>query len=380
MLFKGTPSYPAGTLTRLIDRLGGRWNAFTWKDYTVYFEVLPAAHIEAAVRLEADRMVNTVFDPDVVAAERTVILSEREGQENSPAYALREEVEALAFKVHPYRQPVIGWKADLLAITRDDLYAHYRTYYHPGNALVVLVGDVDAAHAHAMVAEAFGGLPPGPPPPPMRVAEPAQEGERRVTLHRPGGATAYVQMAFHVPAADHPDLPALMVLDGLLSGFKSAVPFDGVAGGRSSRLYRALVDRGLAADVSSGLTPSIDPTLFRIGVTVRAGVEPAAVEAAVDAELRRLQHEPPSAEELARVRRQAQAQFVYLKDGVFRRALALGVYATVDRPQRLADVAAGVAAVTAEDVVRVARAYLTPRRRTVGWYLPDAAAVREVAA
>jgi zinc protease len=380
MLFKGTPTHPGSTLTRLIDRLGGRWNAFTWKDYTAYFEVLPAAHIETAVRLEADRMTNTVFDPDVVAAERTVIIAEREGQENLPAYTLREEVEALAFKVHPYRQPVIGWKSDLLAITRDDLYAHYRTYYHPGNALVVLAGDVDAARAQAMIAEAFGGLPAGPPPPPVRAAEPVQEGERRVVLRRPGGATAYVQLAFHVPAATHPDLPALLVLDGLLSGFKSAVPFDGNAGGRSSRLYRALVARGLATEVSSGLVPSIDPTLLRIGATVRAGVDPAAVEAAIDAELRRLQDTPPDADELARVRRQAQAQFVYLRDGVFRRALALGAYAAVDRPERLTEVAEGVAAITGDDVARVARTYLAPLRRTVGWYLPDVGAAREVAA
>ncbi|MCL6552422.1 MAG: insulinase family protein [Firmicutes bacterium] len=380
MLFKGTPTHPGSTLTRLIDRLGGRWNAFTWKDYTAYFEVLPAAHIETAVRLEADRMTNTVFDPDVVAAERTVIIAEREGQENLPAYTLREEVEALAFTVHPYRQPVIGWKSDLLAITRDDLYAHYRTYYHPGNALVVVAGDVDAARAQAMIAEAFGGLPAGPPPPPVRAAEPVQEGERRVVLRRPGGATAYVQLAFHVPAATHPDLPALLVLDGLLSGFKSAVPFDGNAGGRSSRLYRALVDRGLATEVSSGLVPSIDPTLLRIGATVRAGVDPAAVEAAIDAELRRLQDTPPDADELARVRRQAQAQFVYLRDGVVRRALALGAYATVDRPERLTEVAEGVAAVTGDDVARVARTYLAPPRRTVGWYLPDVGAAREVAA
>jgi len=380
MLFKGTPTHPGSTLTRLIDRLGGRWNAFTWKDYTAYFEVLPAAHIETALRLEADRMTNTVFDPDVVAAERTVIIAEREGQENLPAYTLREEVEALAFTVHPYRQPVIGWKTDLLAITRDDLYAHYRTYYHPGNALVVVAGDVDAARAQAMIAEAFGGLPAGPLPPPVRVAEPVQEGERRVVLRRPGGATAYVQLAFHVPAATHPDLPALLVLDGILSGFKSAVPFDGNAGGRSSRLYRALVDRGLATEVSSGLVPSIDPTLLRIGATVRAGVDPAAVEAAIDAELCRLQDTPPGADELARVRRQAQGQFVYLQDGVVRRALALGAYATVDRPERLTEVAEGVAAVTGDDVARVARTYLAPPRRTVGWYLPDVGAAREVAA
>jgi zinc protease len=379
LLFKGTQSYPAGALVRLIDRLGGRWNAFTWKDYTAYFEVLPADRIETAVRLEADRMQHTIFDPEVVASERTVIVSEREGAENFPSYYLREEVDALAFKVHPYRQPVIGWKGDLRAITRDDLYQHYRTYYHPGNAIAVAVGAFDAATMAAMIETAFGAIPRGDPPPPVRPVEPEQTGERRVVLRRPGGATAYLHVAYHAPAASHPDLPALLVLDGILSGFKGVVPFDG-GGGRSSRLHRALVDGGLATEAGSGLVPSTDPTVFRILATARSGVEVAAVEAAVDAEVTRLQQEALSAVELDKVKRQALAQFVYLRDGVSRRAVALGSFAAVDRPQRLAAVADGVGRVTADDVARVARAYLVDTRRTVGWYLPETGPPREARA
>lgn len=371
MLFKGTPSHPAGTLTRLIDRLGGRWNAFTWKDYTAYFEVLPVEHLRVAIELEADRMVNTRFEEDVVAAERTVIISEREGQENFPTTYLREEVEALAFKTHPYRQPVIGWKADLRAITRDDLYRHYRAFYRPSNAVVVAVGAFEAARVAAQIAETFGPIPARDAPPPVRAVEPEQEGERRVVVRRPGGATAYLQMAYHTPAAAHPDLPALLVTDGLLSGFKGISPFDGAGGGRSSRLYRALVDSGLAADAGSGIVPSADPALWRIGATVRTGVEIRDVEAAVDAEIRRLQDEPAAADEIARVTRQARAQFVYLRDGVFRRAMALGAFAVVDRPETLFALADAVERVTADDVARVARTYLVDRRRTVGWYLPE---------
>jgi zinc protease len=371
MLFKGTPSRPAGTLTRLIDRLGGRWNAFTWKDYTAYFEVLPAEHLRVAIALEADRMVNTRFEEDVVAGERTVIISEREGQENFPTTYLREEVEALAFKTHPYRQPVIGWKADLRAITRDDLYRHYRAFYRPSNAIAVAVGDFEADRVAAQIAEAFGPIPAGEAPPPVRAVEPEQEGERRVVVRRPGGATAYLQIVYHAPAATHPDLPALLITDGILSGFKGISPFDGAGGGRSSRLYRALVDTGLAADAGSGIVPSADPSLFRIGATVRTGVEVKDVEAAVDAEIRRLQDEPVAADELARVARQARAQFVYLRDGVFRRAMALGAFAAVDRPETLFALAEAVERVSADDVARIARTYLVDRRRTVGWYLPE---------
>jgi len=370
MLFKGTPSHPAGALTRLIDRLGGRWNAFTWKDYTTYFEMLPAEHIGVAVRLEADRMVNTRFEPDVVAGERTVIISEREGQENFPSYYLREEVDALAFKAHPYRQPVIGWKSDLRAMTRDDLYRHYRTFYQPSNAIAVAMGDFEVDRMAALIAEAFGPIPAGEQPPAVRSEEPEQEGERRVVLRRPGGATAYLQIAYHTPAAGHPDLPALMVTDGVLSGFKGISPFDGGGGGRSSRLYRALVDGALATEAGSGIVPSIDPALLRVGATVRSGVEIQAVESAVNVEIRRLQDEPVGPDELARVKRQARAQFVYLRDGIFRRAMALGAFAAVDRPETLYALAEGVEQVTADEVTRVAQTYLVDRRRTVGWYLP----------
>lgn len=374
MLFKGTPEHPSGTLTRLIDRLGGRWNAFTWKDYTAYFEVMPVEHIGVAVRLEADRMQNTIFDPEVVAGERMVIISEREGAENYPAYYLREEVEAMAFKAHPYRQPVIGWKGDLRSITRDDLYHHYRTYYHPSNAIAVAVGDFDPVWMADLITETFGHLDPGGPVPVVRAEEPEQEGERRVVLRRSGGATALLQTAFHVPRAGHPDLPALLVLDGILSGFKGVVPFDGGSGGRSSRLYRALVDGGLATEVGSWLTPSVDPTLFRIGATARSGVEAGALEAAVNKEIARLHDTPADGAELTRVKRQAQAQFVYLRDGVFRRAMSLGMFEAVDWPETPQTLIESVEGVSAEDVTRVARTYLSDRRRTVGHYLPEGGA------
>jgi zinc protease len=379
LLFKGTPSHQGGTLTRLIDRLGGRWNAFTWKDYTAYYELMPAAHLDVAIRLEADRMQNTIFDPDVIASERTVIISEREGAENYPSYYLREEVDALAFKAHPYRQPVIGWKDDLRVISRDDLYGHYRAYYHPSNAVAIAVGDVGARAVTAQIADAFGPIPAGPAPPAVRSIEPEQSGERRVVLRRPGGATAYLHMAYHVPAASHPDLPALLVLDGVLSGFSGPAPFDGGGGGRSSRLYRALVDGGLAADVGSGLVPSIDPTVFRISATVRSGVDVANVEHVIDAEIARLHERPVDDAELASVKRQARSQFVYLNDGVSRRAVTLGAFATVASLQTLFGLAEAVEGVTALDVTRVAQAYLLQRSRTVGWFLPEQGADRREA-
>lgn len=374
MLFKGTPSRPGRELTRYIDRLGGRWNAFTWKDYTAYHEVLPAEHLEVAVRLEADRMRNTIFDPVDVERERTVIISEREGSENSPSYLLREDVEAAAFKTHPYRFPVIGWKDDLRAITRDDLVRHYRTYYAPNNAVAVAVGAFDPAAALDLIRGAFDAIPPAPPPS-LKISEPVQEGERRVVLQRPGGATAYVQIAHHVPGASHPDLAALLLADGVLSGFKNVIPFDAPVGVRSSRLYRALVERGLAADAGSSVIPSIDPTLFWVTATVRSGVDAREVEERAGAELNRLAIEPIDLVELAKVKKQAKAQIVYARDGVFRLAMGLGAGAMVDRADTIDLILRRIEQVAPEDIVRVAAAYFHPKNRTTGIYLPEAGAV-----
>lgn len=373
MLFKGTPTHPKGMLTRYIDRLGGRWNAFTWKDYTAYHEVMPAEHLEVAVRLEADRQAHTIFDPAEVESERTVIISEREGAENFPSYLLREEVDAAAHKVHPYRVPVIGWKEDLRTITRDDLYDHYRTYYQPNNAIAVAVGAFDADHLLEVIREAFAPIPQGGTPRAVRARDPEQEGERRVLLQRPGGATAYVHLAYHVPEASHPDHAALLVLDGVLSGFKSVVPFEGPGGSRSSRLYRALVESQLASDAGSSLIPSLDPTLFHVVATARAGVEPGAVEERALAELERLTREPVDIAEIAKVKKQAKAQFVFAQDGVYRTALALGAYAVVDTVEGFVHLLDRLDRVTVDDVMRVAATYLKRNHLTAGWYIPEPA-------
>lgn len=374
MLFKGTPTHPKGMLTRYIDRLGGRWNAFTWKDYTAYHEILPAEHLPVAITLEADRMTNTIFHPGEVESERTVILSEREGYENFPPFLLGEEVDAAAHKVHPYRHPVIGWKDDLRVITPDDLHRHYRTYYHPNNAVAVAVGAFDADAILDRISRAFGEIPPGPPPSPVRVREPAQEGERRVVLQRPGGATAYLHLAYHVPQAAHHDLAVLLVVDGLLSGFKSLVPFENPGGGRSSRLYRALVDAGVASSVSSSLIPGIDPTLFRITATAKTGVEVSHLEERVLSALDRLATEPVPDEELAKVKKQAKAHFVYTRDGVYRIAMGLGAFAVVDGPEAFDTLLHRIEQVTSEDVMRVAVTFFNAKNHTTGWYLPDAGA------
>ncbi len=373
MLFKGTPRLGPGGLDRLFARLGAHWNGFTTSDFTAYLETLPHDHWSVAAEVEADRMVNTLFDPEEVERERTVILSERGMYENDPASLLHEEVAAVAFKVHPYRQPVIGWRTDLQQITREELVAHYRAYYRPNNATVVIVGALSPEEALHTVEAHFGGLEPGNRPPEVRIEEPPQEGERRVVVERPGGAVPLLQMAYRIPEGPHPDTVPLLVLDAVLSGGKS-LSWGGAGGmGRSSRLYRALVRTRLAAAASSRFTPSLDPGLLWISVTAQPGVKPEAIESALEAEIARIQEEPVSEEELQRATKQVRAQLAYGTDDAAGRALWLGFVEMLGLCAWFTDLPQQLEQVTPEEVQRVARTYLQKRTRTVGWYLPQGA-------
>lgn len=369
MLFKGTATYRPGEIFRTVNKHGGSLNGFTWIDYTAYFETLPASRILLGADIEADRMANAVFDPAEVQSERTVILSEREGNENQPTFFLREEVNAAAFKAHPYGQGVIGFTSDLRQITRDDLYHHYRKYYAPNNAAVVVVGDIDADSMLAEIERRFGPVPGNAEVPAVRTSEPEQQGERRVTVRRPA-PTATLLVAFHAPPAASPDTPAMLVLDAVLSGGKS-MGFGGGGGmGRSSRLYRSLVATGLASSAGSSMGLTIDPYLFNISASVIPSVDPQRVEDVVTRELAHVRDEPVPDDELARAIKQLRAQFAYACESVTSQAYWLGALHTVAPgvdPDTFID---RIAAVTADDVLRVASQYLAPHRVTTGWLEP----------
>jgi zinc protease len=369
MMFKGTPTLGKGEIMRLINRNGGVDNAFTSSDYTAYFELLPSDRIDLALRIESDRMVNTLFDPAEVASERTVIISEREGAENEPRFWLGEEVQAMTFKVHPYHHDTIGWKTDLETMTRDDLYSHYKTYYAPNNAVIVAAGDFDANETLAKIEKAFGSIPRGKDVPPVKTVEPPQESERRVVLRRPGPA-AYFQAAYHAPKAADPDYFPVFVLVGVLSGV-GGMSFSGHGSpGRSSRLYRALVETGLAVDVDCGFRATIDPGTIDVAATVRPGVPIEKVERAIFAELDKIAGKRVTEEELAKVIKQARSQFVYAADGVMNVGGWLGQLEVVASYKMYETFLDNLAKVTREDVRRVAANYLGGTKRTVGWFIP----------
>lgn len=371
MLFKGTPTYPQGEFDKAVAREGGMFNGMTWIDFTTYFETLPSDRIDLALRVESDRMANAIFDPAETDLERTVIISERQGNENDPNFLLGEALQAAAFQAHSYHHSVIGWQCDLETMTRDQLYAHYRTFYAPNNAVVAVAGDFEGDALLARINALFGAIPAGPARPPFTAQEPLQRGERRVTVEGPG-TTAYLEIAFRAPRATDPDYHAMVVLDSILGGAKGMSLWGGGTANRSSRLYKALVETELAADADCSMSSTIDPYLFSFSATVREGRSIQEVEAAMLAEIERVMAEPVSEAELAKAIKQTRAQFAYSSESVTDQGYWLGFSEVVADVGWFESFLDKLAAVTVADVQQVARARLQPKLRTVGWYVPAA--------
>ncbi len=369
MMFKGTEKLKKGDIFKQISQNGGVNNAFTWMDYTAYFETLPSDRLDLALQIESDRMVNSAFDPAEVDSERTVIISEREGHENDPEFWLGEEVQATAFKVHPYHHDTIGWKADLARMTRDQLYNHYRKYYIPNNAIAIAVGDFETSALLDKLHATFGQIPRGEEIQSLHVPEPPQEGERRVVVRRPG-PTSYFTVAYHSPRAVDPDFFACFMLSGVLGGASSLAAGGRASPGRSSRLYRALVEKELASQVSCSYSPMLDPFLLDISATVRPGVDIARVERAIFTEVDRIASTPISDDEFQKVLKQTRAQYVYAEDGVSNHGYRLGMLEIVASYKMYDTFLENLEKVTKEDIQRVAAKYLPETNRTVGWFVP----------
>ena len=370
MQFKGTPQFPAGKLDKDISRDGGFWNAMTYIDWTAYFETMPTDKIDLALRLESDRFANSEFRREDVESERTVIISERQGNENSPMFLLDEDVQEAAFASHPYRHEVIGDMADLKTITREQLYHHYKTYYVPSNAVLALAGDFDSEKMLARVNELYAGIPAGPDP--VRVAqdEPDPAEERRVVTKGPG-ETIFVKAAYRSVRATDPDFFPLMVADSLLAGPSNLNIFSGGISNKTSRLYERLVETELAVGVSGGLQATIDPYLYDITITVHPARKAEDVIGPLGDELARLQDHAPKPEELARAVKQAQALFAYGSESITNQAFWMGFAEIFDTYNWFQTYLDKLSAVTPADVQRVAQKYLRVDRRVLGVYQPD---------
>ncbi len=356
MMFKGSKRIGPEEHAQLVQARGGRLNAFTTQDFTVYFEDVPAEALPLVIDLEAERVANLDVSEATLASEREVVLEERRlRSEDRPAGRALEALFALAFQAHPYRWPVIGWRSDIESATVEACREFFRTYYAPNNIVISIAGDFEADLALDRVRRAFGGLPAAARIPRNPTREPEQRGERRARVEVPDLRGPILTMAWHAPASGHPDAEALDVASEILSG------------GRSSRLHRRLVyEEALALSAQGAYWELAATGLFYAFASVRPGVPVERVEELLLGEIARLREEPAAEREIEKAKRQLE---VALVDGLeTNHALAARIAqetALFGRVRPLSERLAAIQAVSAADVQRVAREYLADPNRSV---------------
>ena len=374
MNFKGTEGISREDLKVWIERAGGAWNGYTWIDQTTYFETLSSDALDLALHIESERMTSCIYEEDEFESERSVIIAELQGNQNNPAYLLGVDVAAEAFRAHPYGWPTIGRLSDLETMSRDDLYNHYRNYYCPNNATLVIVGDIEPNEALRSVQQYFGSIERGNRPPSVQTREPEQKNERRVSVERPG-TIRYLDVAFHAPAVGDEDFVPLLVADAVFSGGKGINLWAG-GFGRNARttspLYQALVETELVAAVSSALLPTEQPYLYSISATVRDGISESAVEDALFAVLDSLASERSADHSLQKAKNQLLTQLAFDDEGVTRIGHQLGYFSTVADWKMIFEIEEQINSVTAENIRDVVARRLVSSRRTVGWFRPQA--------
>lgn len=358
MLFNSSKNFKKGEISDMIRKRGGIENAATWTDFTYYWQLLGSDNLEFSLKTLAERVGNAKLTGNEFSNERTVVLSELQGNENEPGSLLYYALMAAAFKASPYHWPTIGWQSDVENVGVEQLRNYYKTYYYPNNATLVLVGDFDSKNALELVKKYFGGTPSGPTPPKVYTTEPSQRGEREVTIHMEGNAER-VMFGYHVPAIGDPDGYALTVLDQIMSG------------GRSSRLYQALVEKQLATGASTMSGDRKDPSLFIFAADGRQGVTADQLKAALLEQIEIAKTTLPTQQEMQAAKNQLEASLIFQNDSVSDQGEQIGYYNTLISYKYLDTLIPNIKKVTPEDVKRVADKYFSTDNLTVARFIPS---------
>jgi zinc protease len=361
LMFKGSDAFNDGkgnSLDQYLERVGGSYNAMTSQDRTNYFATVGRAALEDYMAIEADRMRNIWLRDSDRQAEMTVVRNEYERGKNNPRVVLMEEVSAAAYQALPYHHSTIGWKSDIENVPIEKLRAFYDTFYWPNNATAILVGDVDVRAALTMIQKHFGNYARSPEPiPQIYTEEPEQTGPRRVTVKQPG-QLGTVMIAHKVPSGRDADTAPLTVLNSILIE------------GKSSRLYKAMVDAGLATEVDAYHGANFDQSLNMLMVNLAPDTQHEKAERTLLAEVERVKRDGVTAAEVSAAVRRFLVQQALWRDGTNAVAFALSEYVSIGDWTLYVTLEEGVARVTPADVQRVAQKYLNEDQSTTGWYVP----------
>jgi zinc protease len=359
MLFKGTDRFKKGEIDLITLKNGGGNNAFTSHDFTAYYFNFASDRWDVALEIEADRMVNCSFEPEEFEAEKKVVIEELKTSLDSPWGLLTQELDAVAYKIHPYRNPIVGWLQDVERASADEQLAYYRRFYHPNNAVLVIVGDINSDAVIEKAQLAFQDIPFGRELPPMLIKEPEQRGERRIVIRWRSEVQRLV-IAYHAPEIAHADSYALQLLAVILSE------------GKASRFYQRMVEHEQSVNfVTADYGESKDPGLFHIRAEARSGRSIESIEASVYDELRKLSHGEISAAEVERAKHQIEAHFILSRERTIDQAILLGQIETLFGLSYIDTYLRRIAAVTADDIATVCGRFLKEDNRTVGHMLSD---------
>ena len=363
MMFKGTEKVPGGEFSKKIAAVGGRDNAFTSRDYTAYFQQLHKRHLPLAMELESDRMRNLLLTEEEFNKEIKVVMEERRLRTDDKPHALvYEKMMAIAFQSHPYRRPVIGWMNDLENMRVEDAQQWYDRWYAPNNAILVVVGDVDAKNTLDLAKKYYDSIKPRPLSTIVErkpQAEPTQLGIKRLTVKAPANLP-YLIMGYHTPVlkdvTNDWEPYALEMLEGILDGNASA------------RLNKALVrEHQIASSTSASYSLTArSPSMFYFDGTPSEGKTIKELEEAIRYEINKLIRDGVSEEELARVRAQVVASHIFQRDSIFSQAMQIGRLESIGLSYRDPDIMLEkLQAITAKQIQSVAKKYLRDDRLTV---------------
>lgn len=365
MMFQGTTTFPPGELKRIIAIHGGEENAYTTRDYTVYFDMMANNQLDRIFELEADRMENLSFSSNQFLSEKQVILEERRMRVgDSPLRYAQEQTRYVSDVASPYANPIIGWRSDLEQMTIRQLYNWYFKWYGPNNATLVVVGDVDPKKVEAKVRKYFGSLKSVVAGVPMKFPLQKQLGEKTVVVHRPGSVPAVI-MTYRVPS--------LVTAKDPKTAFALLVASDLLAGMHSSRLDRDLVrNQAVATSIGVSYQPVAKyPTNLTIIARPAPGTSLSSLSDSIKTEIQTLSNSGPTAVELARVIKVVQARHIFNLDKLSNQAALLGSTISVGLPWQLSDnYVKQVGKVTAKEVQQVTAKYLNDNNLTLGEYIP----------
>ncbi len=361
LMFKGSKNFNKKNkkqIWNLLEARGARINATTWFDRTNYYETIPSEYMEDAIAIEADRMRNAYIREEDRASEMTVVRNEFEWGENSPFEALDKNIWATAYQAHPYHHSTIGWRSDIENVPIKRLKEFYDTFYWPNNATLSLIGDFDRQTAFALIAHHFGKHSKSPRDiPPMYTTEPKQEGERRIVVSR-AGQTHIIGIAHKTPEGKHADTHALQVLASILGR------------GRTSRLYRLLIDTGKATNIMPWALPIHDNGLFMVYATLSPRAKHEDVEKIIIRQYEDIKKRGVTLAEVAKAQTQVVADTALARDGYYNIASALNESLALGDWTFYTTFKEKILAVTATDVARVAKIYLDNSQSTIGYFIP----------